>query len=160
MARYHVKRAGQGYLIRPGGYRRSTTTPYSGEDRSPGWRRWTQSGWRGGEGQLAWDGRTNPATREGDGWRAGYGVEIAGSGALGLGSALAISFASQEDGFAAMLAFRGRLYDRLGPEICGVPLAPEAHDGSGNSYQPFSRCEMWWAKFENRVWVSFRAEGW
>jgi len=59
-----------------------------------------------------------------------------------------------------VLGFR-RLYDRLGPELCGVPLAPEGYDGSGNSNQPFSRCEMRWDKGENRVWVNFKwiAEG-
>ena len=54
-----------------------------------------------------------------------------------------------------VLGFR-QLYDYLGAEKCGVPLAPERYDEQGNSRQPFSRCEMRWDKAENRVWVSFQ----
>lgn len=57
-----------------------------------------------------WDGETG---ERGDGtnrWRSGYGIEVADVGRVRLGPSLSIGYAPQEDGFAAMLAFLGRLY--------------------------------------------------
>lgn len=109
--RYQVKLDGQGFLMRPGSYKRvaSALAPEprtQNPELSSGWRWWHQSDWRGGEGQRVWDGERR--------WRAGYGVDISEAGRVRLGPALAGSFTSTEDGFAAMLAFGSKLYAAAG----------------------------------------------
>jgi hypothetical protein len=109
--RYHVKIAGQGFLVKPGSYRRTALSllPAPGTQNttlSMGWRRWHQSDWQGGDGHRNWDGGAGNTGR----WWAGYGVEVGESGNVRLGSILSDSFTSTEGGFAAMLTFRGRLY--------------------------------------------------
>lgn len=112
--KYHLKIANQGFLLKPGSYRRTAVALNSelGTRNSEpllGWRWWHQSDWRGGDGQRVWDGETG---RQGDGgrWRTGYGVEVGEPGRVTLGPSLPLSYLSPEDGFAAMQSFQGRLY--------------------------------------------------
>ncbi len=112
-SRYHVKIAGQGFLVKPGSYRRAALSllPDSGTQHSSpsaGWQRWHQASWEGGDGCRNWDAES-PVVSSGR-WWAGYGVEIEEAGKVRLGPALSCCFASTEDGFAAMLAFRDHLY--------------------------------------------------
>lgn len=97
--RYHVRIDGAGYLIREGSYRRVAAARGLG---GWGWRKWAQADWRRGEGQRV---QGEPGR-----WKAGYGVDAGEAGRLRLGPALVPSYASPEGGFAAMMAFLGRLY--------------------------------------------------
>gem|GEM_PF-4076416 len=59
-SRYHLKIAGQGFLMRPTSYRRSVLALDSSlstrhSPLAPAWRQWQQSDWRGGDGQDVWD---------------------------------------------------------------------------------------------------------
>ncbi len=106
-SRYHLKIAGQGFLMRPTSYRRSVLALDSSlstrhSPLAPAWRQWQQSDWRGGDGQDVWD--------SGSRWRLGYGVDISGAGKVRLGPTLSPSYSSSEDAFAAMLTFQGKLY--------------------------------------------------
>ena len=106
-SRYHVKIAGQGFLMRPGSYRRATSldSPLGTNSSSlvSSWRRWQQSDWRGGDGMEVWEDGENR-------WRTGYGIDVGEAGRVRLGAAMLVDYVSAEDGFAAMLAFRGKLY--------------------------------------------------
>ena len=111
--RYHVKIGEQGFLLKPGSYRRRAVTlnpELRTQNSEPGWRWWQQSDWRGGDGQrVAGNGKTG-GWDDGARWRSGYGVEVGEPGRVELGPALKLSFLSSEEGFAAMLAFHGKQY--------------------------------------------------
>lgn len=96
VGKYHVKIGGQGFLVRPGSYRRS-----AGGNGS-GWKRWTVSGWQRGDG-VAMPEKTG-------GFASGYGIEIGTPGRLSLARETAVSYASAEDGLAALVPFQGKLY--------------------------------------------------
>ncbi|MGI5837108.1 MAG: hypothetical protein ACOX87_11580 [Chloroflexota bacterium] len=112
-SRYHVKIAGQGFLIKPDSYRRTASidTSLGAQPSAPysGWRRWHQTNWLGGDGQRSWDAE---AQRRGEAgrWRSGYGIEIGEAGRVKLGSPLSPAYIASEDGFEAMIPFRGKLY--------------------------------------------------
>ena len=94
--KYHVTVDGTGYLVGARSYRRSAAGGGSG------WRTWQQSDWRRGDGQRV--------QADAGRWWGGCGVDASGAGRLSLGAALASSYASNEDGFAAMVAGLGKLY--------------------------------------------------
>ena len=119
-SRYHVKIAGQGFLLKSGSYSRSAVALSSGTGTAsprPGWRWWHQSDWRGGDGQRT-TGDVGSSTTSTGGttgdragrWMGGYGVEIGEPGGLALGPAMRLSYPSTEAGFPAMAPFRGKLF--------------------------------------------------
>ncbi|HEX2986981.1 MAG TPA: hypothetical protein VHS06_02285, partial [Chloroflexota bacterium] len=113
-SKYHVKIAGQGFLVKPGSYRRTALSllpsPSPQQSAPPvGWHQWRQANWQGGDGRRNWDGETGRSENSGR-WWAGYGVEVGEPGKVRLGPILSNSFTSTEDGFAAMLTFRERIY--------------------------------------------------
>ena len=120
-SRYHVKIAGQGFLLRPGSYRRRSVAVGTGAAEPPsptglglGWRQWSQSDWRGGDGQDTGGQGAGGSLQTPRRFRTGYGIDVGEAGRVRLGPALTGSFSSEESGFAAMLAFGSRLYAAAG----------------------------------------------
>lgn len=87
-ARYHVAIGGQGYLVRPGSYRRFRGT-------ARGARRWAREDWRRGI----------------RGGASGYGIEVVRDGRIGLAPAVGTPVpVGEAGGLVAMRAFAGGLY--------------------------------------------------
>lgn len=99
--KYHVRVDGVGLLVGARGYAREVAGRVEGE-----WRRWRQSDWRRGDGQRV---SPHPEVEAGR-WYRGHGVEIGEAGRLSMGPALGVSYASVEDGFAALMPYGGDLY--------------------------------------------------
>ncbi len=114
--RYHVSIGGQGFLVKPGSYRRSAVGANSEprtQNSALGWREWSQADWRRGDGQRVADAGTRGSGDTGR-WRGGQGVEIGTAGQLSLAPGLGLSYSSPESRFVAMEAFLGRLFALAG----------------------------------------------